>query len=381
MRNEREVSRAVSGRAWCRVDEVARCRVLRRALRTEWGALHDASPTRASSTRGSGSTPGTGASRRDASCGHPDRARSGRAAGGLMPLRLEHRRVLGSARAAAGVPRRDARRERLPGRGGARGAGGAGGPAFADALRDAAGGWDVLDLLDLRRGLAHARRPARGVPRLRRAVTRRGRSARGSASSRARPSRPSSSARGGATTTCGAGSGWRSRPATGSETTSRPRRWPGRWRSSSGCTRCAGTSDGGSQGIKGPGVEAFHRDATGPLAERGRLRMYTMKAGGAGGGLGVRHRARRRRSSTSSPATTPAWRDSSVGLVLVGETFKDAIGPGLREYDFLRGTETYKSDWVSKRRGTRPRCACSRRRARARGWTRWSRACATRRAR
>src|SRR5256885_11153637 len=36
------------------------------------------------------------------------------------------------------------------------------------------------------------------------------------------------------------------------------------------------SDDGGSQGIKGPTVEAFHRDAAQYLAERGLLRMYTI---------------------------------------------------------------------------------------------------------
>jgi CelD/BcsL family acetyltransferase involved in cellulose biosynthesis len=48
----------------------------------------------------------------------------------------------------------------------------------------------------------------------------------------------------------------------------------------------------------------------------------------------------------------PEWRSKSVGMVLVGATFEDAIRSGLRHYDFLRGTETYKSDWVSRLRRT-----------------------------
>jgi CelD/BcsL family acetyltransferase involved in cellulose biosynthesis len=48
----------------------------------------------------------------------------------------------------------------------------------------------------------------------------------------------------------------------------------------------------------------------------------------------------------------PAWRNRSVGLVLVGETFRDAIDAGLTEYDFLRGTESYKSDWTTHQRRT-----------------------------
>jgi CelD/BcsL family acetyltransferase involved in cellulose biosynthesis len=48
----------------------------------------------------------------------------------------------------------------------------------------------------------------------------------------------------------------------------------------------------------------------------------------------------------------PEWRNRSVGLVLVGETFKDAIESGAVEYDFLRGTEPYKFDWATRQRRT-----------------------------
>jgi CelD/BcsL family acetyltransferase involved in cellulose biosynthesis len=109
--------------------------------------------------------------------------------------------------------------------------------------------------------------------------------------------------------------------------------------------------DGGSQGITGPEVEAFHRDATQFLAERGQLRLYTMMVGDRAvasvygiiqGGTFIYYQSGR----------DPEWQSKSVGLVLVGETFKDAIDMGLREYDFLRGVETYKSDWVTKERRT-----------------------------
>jgi CelD/BcsL family acetyltransferase involved in cellulose biosynthesis len=110
-------------------------------------------------------------------------------------------------------------------------------------------------------------------------------------------------------------------------------------------------SDGGSQGIKGHGVEAFHRDATQYLAEKGQLRLYTMKVGGkaVASVYGLVHRGS---FIYFQSGYDPEWRNRSVGLVLVGETFKDAIAEGLTEYDFLRGTETYKSDWVTKQRRT-----------------------------
>ncbi|MDY7230739.1 GNAT family N-acetyltransferase [Hyalangium rubrum] len=110
-------------------------------------------------------------------------------------------------------------------------------------------------------------------------------------------------------------------------------------------------ADGGSQGIKGKGVESFHRDATQLLAERGRLRLYTMKVGSqaVASVYGIVHRDT---FIYFQSGYDPAWRNKSVGLVLVGETFKDALEAGLTEYDFLRGTETYKSDWTTKQRRT-----------------------------
>ena len=109
--------------------------------------------------------------------------------------------------------------------------------------------------------------------------------------------------------------------------------------------------DGGSQGIKGRGVEAFHRDATQLLAERGRLRFYTMKVGGraVASVYGILHRDT---FIYFQSGYDPAWRNRSVGLVLVGETFRDAIESGLTQYDFLRGTESYKSDWTTQQRRT-----------------------------
>ena len=111
------------------------------------------------------------------------------------------------------------------------------------------------------------------------------------------------------------------------------------------------SEDGGSQGIKGRGVESFHRDATQLLAERGRLRMYTMKVGGqaVASVYGIVHGES---FIYFQSGYDPAWRNRSVGLVLVGETFRDAIASGLTDYDFLRGTETYKSDWTTKQRKT-----------------------------
>jgi CelD/BcsL family acetyltransferase involved in cellulose biosynthesis len=109
--------------------------------------------------------------------------------------------------------------------------------------------------------------------------------------------------------------------------------------------------EGGSQGIRGAGVEAFHREATRLLAEQGRLRLYTMKVGGQAV-ASVYAMLYRGTFIYFQSGMDPAWRSRSAGLVLVGETFRDAVEGGLREYDFLRGTEAYKSDWTTRQRRT-----------------------------
>ena len=109
--------------------------------------------------------------------------------------------------------------------------------------------------------------------------------------------------------------------------------------------------DGGSQGIRGAGVEAFHREAMQGLAERGWLRLYTLWSNeqAVASVYGIVHR---NGFVYYQSGYDPAWRNRSPGLVLVGETFRDAIDAGLESYDFLRGTETYKSDWARQRRTT-----------------------------
>ena len=107
--------------------------------------------------------------------------------------------------------------------------------------------------------------------------------------------------------------------------------------------------DGGSSGILEVRSEAFHRDAMARLMASGQLRLYTLWVDGVAvasvyalihGGTFYYYQS----------GMDPAWRSRSVGLVLIGETFADAIRSGLTRYDFLRGEEAYKFDWVSDSR-------------------------------
>lgn len=108
---------------------------------------------------------------------------------------------------------------------------------------------------------------------------------------------------------------------------------------------------GGRSALNTPEVEAFHREAAAGLAERGRLRLYTLWVGetAVASVYALRHGGT---FSYYNAGTDPAWRNKSVGLVLVGATFEDALAEGQREYDFLRGTEPYKAEWTSRVRRT-----------------------------
>jgi CelD/BcsL family acetyltransferase involved in cellulose biosynthesis len=109
--------------------------------------------------------------------------------------------------------------------------------------------------------------------------------------------------------------------------------------------------DGGSEAITSRKVEAFHRDATRLLAERGRLALYMMRVGdqALAAVYGIIHRGT---FIYYLSGYDPAWASKSVGLVLIGETFKDSLAAGLHAYDFLSGSESYKADWTTQQHQT-----------------------------
>lgn len=109
--------------------------------------------------------------------------------------------------------------------------------------------------------------------------------------------------------------------------------------------------DGGSQGIHGPKVRAFHRDATALLAQDGMLRLYTLRIGATalasvyGIVLGDKF-------YYYQSGYDPEWARRSVGLVLLGETLADAFREGRAAFELLRGSEPYKLEWSNAHRRT-----------------------------
>ena len=109
--------------------------------------------------------------------------------------------------------------------------------------------------------------------------------------------------------------------------------------------------EGGSDGIEGPEVEAFHREAATLLAERGKLRLFMMRVDGKP--VASLYALRQGDSfSYYQAGRDPEWQNMSVGLVMLVETFKRAIEEGAATYDFLRGEESYKADWNNSKRTT-----------------------------
>jgi CelD/BcsL family acetyltransferase involved in cellulose biosynthesis len=110
-------------------------------------------------------------------------------------------------------------------------------------------------------------------------------------------------------------------------------------------------TDGGSQAITNRRVEAFHRDSTRLLAERGQLCLYTMRVGdqAVASVYGIIHRDT---FIYYLSGYDPKWSSKSVGLVLIGETFRDSLERGLHAYDFLSGAEPYKADWTTRQHHT-----------------------------
>lgn len=91
-------------------------------------------------------------------------------------------------------------------------------------------------------------------------------------------------------------------------------------------------------------IRSFHRDLAGQLARHGMCRLYTMRVGDrpAASLYGFHFH---RTYYLYSIGYDPAFADVSPGFLLVAHAIEDGIGRGFREFDFLRGEESYKYRW------------------------------------
>lgn len=94
-----------------------------------------------------------------------------------------------------------------------------------------------------------------------------------------------------------------------------------------------------------PGVPEFHAEAMRALAAQGFVRLFLLKAGGeavaALYGFSVG-----RTFQFYQCGMHPGWTRYGLGQVLIGNAIEQTIAAGHATFDFLRGDESYKTQWA-----------------------------------
>lgn len=98
-------------------------------------------------------------------------------------------------------------------------------------------------------------------------------------------------------------------------------------------------------------MKRFHLDVGKAFLEKGWLRFYLLEAGEKPAGS-LYCFAYGRRMSYYQAGFDPDFESLSIGTILLGRSMEDAISKGLREFDFLRGAESYKWRWTNTYRET-----------------------------
>lgn len=108
---------------------------------------------------------------------------------------------------------------------------------------------------------------------------------------------------------------------------------------------------GGSDALARPAVRDFHRDVVSRLARAGMVRVEELWIEGAcrASYYGMESG---RHYYLYQTGYDPEWAKRSVAFLRMGLSIQEAVGRGIRIYDFLRGSETYKFDWANATRMT-----------------------------
>ena len=107
-------------------------------------------------------------------------------------------------------------------------------------------------------------------------------------------------------------------------------------------------NDGGSELTGHPRLAAFQRDVVTKLAAKGLIRFDELWLGGECRGS-VYGLDNGRAFYYYNSGYDLDFSNLSVGLVLLGLSIQSAVRRGNVLYDFLRGDETYKSEWANRR--------------------------------
>ncbi|MCB0875097.1 MAG: GNAT family N-acetyltransferase [Solirubrobacterales bacterium] len=108
-------------------------------------------------------------------------------------------------------------------------------------------------------------------------------------------------------------------------------------------------TDRGGSSIATERARRFHREFAAALLELGWLRLWFLELDGEavavwyGWNVGGRY-------AYYLAGLDPDWHQLSVGFVLLAHTVREAIAEGARDYDLLRGSESYKDRFASDRR-------------------------------
>jgi CelD/BcsL family acetyltransferase involved in cellulose biosynthesis len=101
--------------------------------------------------------------------------------------------------------------------------------------------------------------------------------------------------------------------------------------------------------LSDPRLRRFHEAAAAGLLRRGRLRLHALRLRGAPVAVlyGFAHRDR---VCMYLSGLDPATDFCSPGVLILHYAIEQAIEEGAREFDMLRGTESYKYDWSAESR-------------------------------
>jgi CelD/BcsL family acetyltransferase involved in cellulose biosynthesis len=125
--------------------------------------------------------------------------------------------------------------------------------------------------------------------------------------------------------------------------------------------------------LLGPGLPAFHDEASRLALERGWLRLFVLWLGDAPAAALYCFRYRDVFSFYQS-GFDPRFAQLGVGLVAMGLAIRGALQEGALEFDLLHGEEPYKFLWA---KATRPLEGITAFPASAHGRLAWGRAAAT----